>query len=173
MLDSAPPLVLTNLPEGPQTLEVRGRNSAGNWQATPYANATWTVQLPPPDADGDTLPDAWELANGLDPNLASDAGADPDGDGMTSLQEYHAGTHPNDAQSRLLATATTDTNGVITLEIAVVAGKTYQVQYSPNMAPGSWQLLQSLPPQPITGIVSVVDTASTNIDRRFYRVITP
>ena len=43
------------------------------------------------DTDGDGMPDAWELANGLDP-FANDAGGDEDDDGLTNLQEYQYGT---------------------------------------------------------------------------------
>jgi hypothetical protein len=49
------------------------------------------------DTDGDTLPDWWEEAMGLDP-LGTDGGngadGDPDGDGVNNLFEYLAGTHP-------------------------------------------------------------------------------
>lgn len=41
----------------------------------------------PNDTDGDGLPDAWEIANGTDPNVP-DATEDPDGDNLTNLQEY-------------------------------------------------------------------------------------
>ncbi|NQZ23345.1 MAG: hypothetical protein HRT53_14985 [Colwellia sp.] len=46
------------------------------------------------DADNDGMPDAWELANGLDP-LADDSLLDDDGDGRSNLQEYLGGTDPN------------------------------------------------------------------------------
>ncbi|MFT5354737.1 MAG: hypothetical protein ACI9KE_001945 [Polyangiales bacterium] len=39
------------------------------------------------DRDGDGMPDAWESANGFDPDLADDAG-DADGDGYTNLEEF-------------------------------------------------------------------------------------
>ena len=44
-----------------------------------------------PDSDNDGLPDGWEWKYGLDPlSSANDDGAvgDPDGDGMSNLQEY-------------------------------------------------------------------------------------
>jgi len=49
------------------------------------------------DSDGNGLPDAWELQYfghiGVDPN------ADPDGDGLTNLQEYQHGTNPLNADT--------------------------------------------------------------------------
>lgn len=42
----------------------------------------------PVDADHDGMPDAWEVANALDPNDASDRNDDTDSDGYTNLEEY-------------------------------------------------------------------------------------
>jgi uncharacterized protein (DUF1800 family) len=46
------------------------------------------------DTDGDGMPDWWELKYKLKPNSAADASQDPDGDGLTNLQEYLRGTDP-------------------------------------------------------------------------------
>jgi len=44
MYHNAAPVILTNLPDGPQFVEVLGRNSAGMCQDTP-ASVTWTVTM--------------------------------------------------------------------------------------------------------------------------------
>jgi hypothetical protein len=47
------------------------------------------------DDDHDGMPTWWELANGLNPFDPSDASLDPDGDGLTNLQEYLNNTNPH------------------------------------------------------------------------------
>jgi hypothetical protein len=46
------------------------------------------------DTDLDTLPDKWELANGLNPNSDTDAALDADNDGHSNKIEYWANTNP-------------------------------------------------------------------------------
>ena len=52
------------------------------------------------DDDGDGMPDAFELANSLNPLDPADAGQDADGDGFTNLEEFQKGTDPQDPTSR-------------------------------------------------------------------------
>ena len=51
------------------------------------------------DQDGDGLPDDYETANGLNPNDPVDALEDIDGDGLSALEEYDAGTDLTKADS--------------------------------------------------------------------------
>ena len=47
------------------------------------------------DSDGDGMADAWETDNGLNPEDASDAATDLDGDGRINRDEFTAGTDAN------------------------------------------------------------------------------
>lgn len=66
------------------------------------------------DGDLDGMSDAYETANGLDPDDASDAYLDLDGDGFLNIEEFEANTLPNDptdfpsilAKLRMLGTRT-------------------------------------------------------------------
>ena len=166
------PITLTNLPDGTHTVEVLGRNSGGDWQDTPVS-ATWTVLTTPADTDGDGLPDAWESANGLNPNDNSDAAQDKDGDGATNTDEYTAGTDPQNRASVLLATHAMLANGSADITFDAVAGKSYKLEASPNLAAASWTTIATLPVQAASGPVTVNDPDAAVTNRRFYRVTTP
>jgi protocatechuate 3,4-dioxygenase beta subunit len=60
--------------------------------------ATATIQVNvslPASTVSDGIPDSWKVAHGFSVTDASVAGADPDNDGLTNLQEYQLGTDPN------------------------------------------------------------------------------
>ena len=55
-----------------------------------------------PDLDMDGMPNDWERENGLD-DVTWDADLDPDGDYFTNIEEYEAGTDPQDPMSHPFA----------------------------------------------------------------------
>jgi len=73
---------------------------------------SWTIAVSWLDSDSDGLPDGWETPNNLDPNDATDAGADPDGDGLTNLEEFAGGTDPNSFDGPTAPTAFEPVGGV-------------------------------------------------------------
>ena len=121
------------------------------------------------DTDGDGLPDAWELAHGLNP-LVADAHLDADGDGASNGAEFRANTHPQDISSVLRAEVASSENG-FAIRFHAAADRAYTVQFKNGLADSTWQKLRDIPAgEP--RMVEVADPATLGA-RRFYRVITP
>jgi hypothetical protein len=145
-----------------------------------YANepTNWVASAPAPgpaglaDTDGDGMPDDWENQYGLNRANAADANQDADGDGMTNLQEYLAGTHPKQAGSLLRVNATRTGSGGVLLSFTAVAGRSYSVLYKDRLADVGWVRLTTVPPQTATQTFTVQDDSAT-LPQRFYRVLSP
>lgn len=87
------------LAEGRHTLKVnyvKDGSVAGGADAAWIDNVLFNGYI---DTDADGLYDGWELAHGLDPNNANDAGQDNDDDGLSNLEEYQHGTDLADSDS--------------------------------------------------------------------------
>jgi hypothetical protein len=115
------------------------------------------------------MPNDWELVYGLNPDSASDAFGDGDGDGMGNLSEFLAGTDPTSNVSRFELDIFQD-GPESSLTFDAVSGKTYTVQYRDSLEGGSWQKLRDV--TGMTGAVTVNDPGALG-PVRFYRLVTP
>jgi len=113
------------------------------------------------------LPVAWLLANFG--TVTVDANADPDHDGMSNLQEYLAGTDPNDGGDYLHVTSIARNNPPSTYTTLWWASKPtrfYAVQGRTNLAPSdSWLEFYT---STLPGVTSVGFNQTT--DQQFYRI---
>lgn len=146
-------------------------NDSMNWQAAaPTAGQTNPVGTAP-DVDRDSLPDAWELAYGLDPSDATgDNGptGDPDFDGMNNLQEYINGTNPRAGVEVLRFDRISVSNQICVLEFNTVSGRTYTVEGVTNLsATNGWLTVTNGIPGN-GGQIIVRDPVGP--DGRFYRL---
>ncbi len=66
---------------------IDSQSQVGGWPALESAQ-------PPPDSDGDGMPDSWERQMELLPDDPGDGKLDRDGDGYTNVEEYLNGTEP-------------------------------------------------------------------------------
>lgn len=132
-------------------------------------NATFSV-VTQADFDQDGLPDAWEVANGFSTNNPANASLDVDGDGMTLLQEYIAGTDWINQDSYLRVDEISAQSGAM-ITFQATAARTYTVQYSDDLTTAFWTKLMDVPASASARIVVVNDPSGST--RRFYRLVTP
>lgn len=122
------------------------------------------------DRDGDGMPDAWEIAHGLNPD-ANDAPLDADGDTMPNHDEFIAGTHPQDNQSYLKVDSITGVPGACLLQFQAVSNRTYAILHRPAAHTGPWSAVTTIPSRPTNYTATVLDP--TPVSTRFYRLLTP
>lgn len=160
---------------GLATADVAYQNTAATAQGD-YAGASGTLELTVLDSipdnfgsyAGDNLADDWQFDHfGLDNPLAAPL-LDPDGDGQNHLFEFTAGLIPTNPLSRFLVTIAPVPGQATQKQVVfdpVVAGRSYTVKTSPDLAAASWTTL--------AGNTSS-DTSATAV-RKFYKVeiVTP
>ena len=84
------------------------------------ANATDTiivnVEMPPLDSDSDGMIDDYEIIYGLNPYF-NDSQLDLDNDGKTNIEEYNAGTLPNNTTSKMFSINLLSPWSLVSLEL--------------------------------------------------------
>ncbi len=138
-------------------------NDPNNWQAdspTPGPASN-------PDSDNDGMPDDWEALHGLVVGV-NDSGGDPDDDGMTNVEEYQAGTDPQNPLSYLLLTIVG--GGPAMLEFLAMADRSYTIEYVDALDGRPWQRFTNV----AAGAQRLVQLpAGTSPTVRFFRLRTP
>jgi hypothetical protein len=141
-------------------------NDPVNWKlATPTAGRSNVSTAA--DSDNDGLPDDWEIAHFG--NLSRDGSGDFDGDGLSDLGEFQAGTDPNNASDALrldIALGTTDT----LLRFNAVTGHAYRVEFTDDLLSPTWQLLQDVSGIDSTRQIEITAPIGTPKEQ-FYRVV--
>jgi type VI secretion system Hcp family effector len=135
------------------------------WNLTNHTGTYSTNLL---DTDFDGMPNAYESANGLNPDL-NDANGDLDGDGLTNYQEFLAGTQPNNFNSVFRVTRANLASGQVRITWNSVAGKTYTISAA-NQINGPYTPVRNVPS---TGTGETFSEFPPSLSHQFYRVSTP
>ncbi len=87
-----------------------------------------------PDASqvGDGIPNSWKEQYGFNPFDPTVAAADPDGDGLSNLQEFELGTDPTDPASPFHVTSVTMNGPDMLINWMSVGGMTNAVESTPD-----------------------------------------
>jgi hypothetical protein len=138
------------------------------------------------DADGDGLPDAWQrlLIAMLGPGAKIGPQDDADGDGISNLDEYLAGTYAFDPANGFRLNLVPGAGGAPLLEFMVISPRTYTVFSSTNLEtwapmefriPGSGPDAPSLPNYRATDVrtlqVEPILSSGVPSSRYFYKVL--
>ncbi len=121
----------------------------------------------------DGIPDDWQVGYFGVNNPLGVASADPSGAGQTNLFKYTAGLDPTDAAALFTSRGAAVPGQLYQYQFSfgpVLAGRTYTVQYSSSLRPGSWQALTNYSQQDNGGTRTVTDNAARG-HQRFYRVL--
>jgi polygalacturonase len=127
-------------------------------------------------AVGDGIPNGWKQQYGLDPFDPNLANEDPDGDGFSNLQEYQAGTNPNDPGSTpLRITAIAQETNNIRVTWSTFAGTTDALQRTTGDASGNYSTNNFADIFSVTNATGSVTNypdpgAATNKPSLYYRV---
>lgn len=126
------------------------------------------------DTDKDGIPDEYEALYPaiLSAANAADAALDGDGDGMSNLAEYIAGTDPTDPKSYLKVDSIAVAGGGTQLELYALSNRSYTVEFRESLGLGNWQTLTNLPAQTANRVEKVVDPYPISAGR-LYRIATP
>jgi hypothetical protein len=88
---------------------------------------------------------------------------------LNNLQEYLAGTSPQDASNFLRVNSFLPSGNDADMAFGTVLGMNYRVEYTSDLVTGVWFVLSNN----IAGnggIIQIVDPGAINLLKRFYRV---
>jgi hypothetical protein len=148
-------------------------NMANNTPGIPSQFASLVVLS---DTDGDGMPDPWEILYSFNHQNGADAAGDADGDGLTNLEEYRAGTNPRDGQDFLRIESIESemaVNGTTRVSFLAVSNRTYTVEYRDSLLPGAWTRHTDITAATTNRMVQLIDSPPAAVTKRYYRLATP
>jgi hypothetical protein len=126
-------------------------------------------EIDDPDADGDGMPDWWELLlSGSSTGLV--ASADDDGDGVSNLKEWIAGTGADDYSSMFVIEKAPEvtSNNFSVIQWMSEAGRVYGLDWTTNLMETWDSSVSNIPATPPMNVYT--DTTHTAEGAGFYRI---
>ena len=150
----------------PLTVQI-GMRSLFSFTTGSYSLAVRATET---DLDGDHLPDAWEMARFG--TITNTPGGDPDGDGMTTWNEYGSGTHPAQSSSVLRVSAIGPEAGQVSWNAAPYAR--YRIQQSTSILHAAWtDTGRSTNTTSGAATLQFIDPGAAAITSLYYRLVVP
>ncbi|MES2661051.1 MAG: choice-of-anchor tandem repeat GloVer-containing protein [Verrucomicrobiota bacterium] len=161
-----------------------GSGASRHVEVTPVAGLLGTATITLTVSDGEltdsetfqitvtgTARQTWRFANfgtTFDTGNAADS-ADPDGDGQTNIDEYAAGTDPNNSSDRFSILTVTKGTSSFTVTAPGKAGRSYWLERRQSLDAGPWVSVDSESPLAVNGTVALTDSSPPE-NKGFYRV---
>lgn len=161
-------------PNGTWMLNVSDRNAGdtGNVRAFSLRLYGWQCCSGNADSSGDGIPDSWRLqyfGSGTATNSRSCAACDPDGDGVSNLAEYLAGTNPTNSASALRITDIHRETNRVRVTWLTFAGKTNALERTAALTNTFSAIFTAT--NTVAGTTNYLDVgAATNSPPRYYRI---
>jgi hypothetical protein len=124
------------------------------------------------DFNNDGLPDCWEIQY-FGSIYTYGANSDPDGDGLSNLQEFQLGTDPTEPNTTLnrMVLPTFYPDGTFGFSSVGVLFQQYRVQSSSTLFAGSWtDVTNFVQLSPVQAVIVPKDSSSPT---RYYRLVSP
>jgi hypothetical protein len=123
-------------------------------------------------AVGDGIPNGWKQQYGIDPLDSNVANKDSDGDGMSNLQEFLAGTDPTNAASFFGITAIAREGNDVRVTWTMGSGKTNSLQVATGAGSGFTNDFTDLfiATDTVGSVTNYLDVGGAMQTQRFYRV---
>ena len=150
------------VPEAETNVFLRASDTSGH-----IANGNRFAVDSSADADGDGLPDAWEIR--YFGSTQADPAADPDGDGLDNLHEFRAGTNPMVASGLTVMQTVQMRGSDVVIRFSSVNGMAYRLERAVDFPPRTWTTVVD----GITGtggVVEAMDRGAAGGANAFYRL---